>query len=354
MSTIFSKVLYIGPTSDFGGMGAVLNMYAKYIDGIKLVSTLDTNKGKSKLNSLIKALYKVNKHLVQDKEIKILHIHSASKRSFLRKALMALLGKAHNKKVIFHIHSGSFDTYYKQAGFLRKWIKLFLNKVDLVICLSEEWQKFYLQKMGLSNVIVIGNPIEMHDLNIITQDDGILDLLFLGKICDEKGIFDLLDYLSRNKYYLNDRIRLTIGGNNEVERLKNIIANPTFVSNVKFCGWVINDFKTKYFRACDAYILPSHFEGLPVSILEAMSFGKPVIATNVGGIPSIVKKGYNGWLFDPNTFEQLDDIFDQIFSNNTILTDFGKNSHTTAKQYSIKIIKNKLAHIYQSMSNTCV
>jgi glycosyltransferase involved in cell wall biosynthesis len=351
MSSVFTKVLYIGPTSDFGGMGAVLNMYAKYIQDIKIVSTLNTVQKGSKFKALLKVIYDVNKALITDKEIKLLHIHSASKRSFIRKSFLAILGKMYNKKVIFHIHSGSFDQYYSQAGFFKIVIKYLLQKMDMVICLSEEWKSFYIQKIRLQNVIVVGNPIEIHDLYKPYIDDDILHLLFLGKICDEKGIFDLLNYLSDNPLFLNNKIRLTIGGHHEEYRLNSILANPIFASKVNFVGWVTSTQKHKYFTACDMFILPSYFEGLPVSILEAMSFGKPVIATNVGGIPSIVKEGHNGWLFKPGFFNQLDPILEQIFLNKDILAQYGLNSHNTAKQFSTQVIKAQLSQLYLSMIN---
>lgn len=354
MSTIFSKVLYIGPTSDFGGMGAVLNMYAKNIQDIKLVSTLNTVKKATKIGSLFNVIYQVNKKLISDKDIKLLHIHSASKKSFYRKVLLALLGKLYQKKVIFHIHSGSFDQFYKKAGYLKPGIKFFLQKMDMVICLSEEWKVFYAQKMGLKKVFVIGNPIEIHQLNISQFDSRILNLLFLGKICDEKGIFDLLNYLSSNKFFLNNQIRLTIGGNDQEERLNKLLANPIFTSKVQFVGWVTYPHKSKHFLGCDVFILPSYFEGLPVSILEAMSFGKPVIATDVGGIPSVVKEGFNGWLFNAGFFDQLNPILEEIFLKKDILDQFGTNSHNTAKQFSTSVIKTQLSQLYHSMINTNV
>ena len=85
-----------------------------------------------------------------------------------------------------------------------------------------------------------------------------------------------------------------------------------------------------------------------------MSFGKPVIATDVGGIPSIVKEGYNGWLFDVGVFDQLDPILDEIFLNKGILTQFGSNSHNTAKQFSTSVIKAQLSQLYLSMINNKV
>lgn len=349
MNFAFPKVLYIGPASDYGGIAAVISSYTKYINDIKLISTISSKNNSNKLFSFLNVLYYINKLLNKDKEIQILHIHSASKNSFLRKVIIAFIGKLYGKRIIFHIHGGSFDQFYFNSGKLKNIIRLILQQMDMVICLSEEWRQFFVESIQLSNVEVLGNPVDCKGNNSTNIDDDILHLLFLGKICDDKGLFDLLTYFNTNKYFLNNQIRLSIGGNGETSRLQSILASPIYNTNVQFRGWVKHELKDSLLNECDAFILPSYFEGLPVSILEAMSFGKPVISTKVGGIPSIVKVGYNGWLFDIGSFDQLDDIFDQIFLNNSILSEYGVNSYNTAKKYAPDVIYPRLNQLYDSI-----
>jgi glycosyltransferase involved in cell wall biosynthesis len=101
----------------------------------------------------------------------------------------------------------------------------------------------------------------------------------------------------------------------------------------------------------DVFILPSHIEALPMSILEAMSYGKPIVSTRVGGIPSLVKEDYNGWLYDPNDIKHLDKIIDEIFADKGRIKVYGHNSRTEALKYDIQTVAKKLNSIYDSALN---
>jgi len=352
MSTIFKKVLYVGPVNEFGGIGSVINMYAKHFDELNLVSTSSNEAGVDKLFHFINSFFKISYICITNSDIRILHLHSAAKGSFIRKSLIGLTGKLLNKKVVFHIHSGSFESYYKKAGFFQFLIQFILYNMDTVICLSEQWKHFYQEKLGLENVVVIGNPVEIPELLDYQNDTNRIQLLFLGKICDNKGIFDLIEYLRLNSYFLNNQIELLIGGDGEVERLKQKLNDPNLNNNIQYCGWVQEDFKVQLLSNCDVYILPSYFEGLPVSILEAMAFGKPIIATNVGGVPSIVQNNHNGWLFNPGSFKELDTIFEQIFEKRERLTNYGKSSYIQVSQYAPELIQQDLTNLYQKLVPT--
>ena len=121
------------------------------------------------------------------------------------------------------------------------------------------------------------------------------------------------------------------------------------VSNIEFHGWADESTKKQLLDECDIFILPSRYEGLPVSILEAMAYRKPIIATDVGGISSIVKPGYNGWLFDSNDIGQLDLILDEIFTNRLLLRTYGMNSYQEASKYSSEEVVHTLSGIYESL-----
>jgi glycosyltransferase involved in cell wall biosynthesis len=99
------------------------------------------------------------------------------------------------------------------------------------------------------------------------------------------------------------------------------------------------------------YVLPSYNEGLPISILEAMSYGKPVISTSVGGIPEIVKPGYNGWLFKPGDHAALNLIMEEVLGNRERLKEYGNNSMKTTSNYTPKAVVKSLEKLYAKMLN---
>jgi glycosyltransferase involved in cell wall biosynthesis len=349
MYPIFNNALFIGPQNDFGGIGAVLQSYEKNIQPFNFIATYPSDNNESKFIFFLKSIFKLTQYLFQAKEIKIIHLHTASKGSFYRKSIVCIIGKIFGKKIVFHMHGGLFNQFYYDAGILKYYIKAILKLGDVVICLSNEWLDFYSNEMGLTNVIVLGNPIESYTCSNVPTNTDCIHLLFLGKICDDKGIFDLIDFLKDNIYFQENKIKLTIAGIGEIERLEKVIENPVLKNNIKFLGWVKDEAKQKIICACDIFILPSYFEGLPVSILESMAMGKPIIATNVGGIPSIVQNNYNGWLFAPGKFNQLNQIFKEIFSDRKILQQYHVNSLTAAKIFAPEVVFAKLNNVYTSL-----
>jgi glycosyltransferase involved in cell wall biosynthesis len=349
MHPVFNNVLFIGPENDFGGMGAVLDIYKKNIQPFNFIATYPSNNKKSKSIFFIKSIFKISRFLFQNQYIKIIHLHSASRGSFYRKSIICLLGKFFCKKIVFHMHGGSFDQFYRQSVILKYYIHGILKSSDSIICLSGEWVDFYCKKLGLKNVFVLGNPIQSFPCDVAHSNSDYLQLLFLGNICDDKGIFDLIAFLKDNIYFQENKIKLTIAGIGEVERLKKVLENPELKNKINFLGWVQNEAKQAIICACDIYILPSYFEGLPVSILEAMAIGKPIIATNVGGIPSIVQNGYNGWLFTAGKFNELNAIFDQIFSDKKILQRYRLNSLRASQVFAPEVVFEKLNNLYTNL-----
>lgn len=348
-----NNVLYIGPDhrNHRGGIGAVLDVYSKNIQPFKFVPTYVTKSFLRQITTYVSAIFSLIWWCITDREIKILHIHHASRGSFVRKSLMVLIGKLFGKKVILHIHGGGFHQYYKRSRLMKPYIRLILQMSDAVVCLSQMWKNYYSTTFKLKRLAIINNVI---DRAIITHDNGqngSLKLLFLGHVNDKKGIFDLLDVLASNRDDFGNKVKFTIGGIGEVERLEKTISDKQVNEDVNFAGWVNGKKKAELLNKCDVYVLPSYFEGMPISILEAMSYGKPVISTTVGGIPEIVKPGFNGWLFQPGDRDALNSIIKEAMQNKHLLKEYGNNSLKISKDYTPESVFQSLKDLYQQVLN---
>jgi len=348
MNSLFNKVLFIGPDDTYGGIGSVIEIYKSNIEDFKFIPTYPSG-NESIIFFFIKSVIKIGRSFVRDRNIEIVHLHSASSGSFYRKSIIAIMAKLAGKKVVFHIHAGGFQDFYYKSGLFKIYISLILKMSSCVICLSSQWLDFFKNQLGISKSVILGNPIAQSFFKESVSDRNVINLLFMGKLCDNKGIFDFITYLASNDYFLNNQIRLVIAGNGENDRLEKILYDLNLKSRIEYKGWVAGDDKNALINECDLFVLPSYVEGLPVSILEAMASGKAIIATNVGGIPSIVKNNYNGWLFDPGAFSQLDDIFSNIFLNKELLNLYSRNSFMEAQQYRPEVILKKLSNYYSTL-----
>lgn len=348
-----NSVLFIGPDykNHRGGIGAVIAVYSKNISPFKFIPTYVTKSFFKQFIIYVSAVLKLIWACITDRQIKILHIHHASRGSFLRKSVLVLIGKLFGKKVILHIHGGGFHNYYNRARLMKPVIRWTLQSSDAIICLSEMWKSYYSSTFKLKRLVIINNVIEKPSVATEHVQNSSLKLLFLGHVTEKKGVFDLLKVLASDREQFKHKVKVTIGGIGEVERLEKTISDNHFNGDVNFAGWVNGNQKAELLSNCDVYVLPSYFEGLPISILEAMSYGKPVISTNVGGIPEIVKPGFNGWLFQPGDHQALNNIIREAMDNKELLKQYGNNSLSISKNYTPDSVFQSLNDLYKQVLN---
>lgn len=346
-------VVFIGPDhrNHRGGIGAVLSVYSKNFTPFKFIPTYVTKSFFRQALVYISAIFKLIYICITDRQVKILHIHHASRGSFMRKSILVLIGKIFRKKVILHIHGGGFHNYYAASKLLRPFIRFILEHADVVVCLSENWRTYYSTTFRLRRLEVINNVIEAATIQNVAKN-GAINLLFLGHITQKKGVYDLLKVLGSNKTTFRNKLTVTIGGIGDEEKLNKAIAEHQIYGEVRFAGWVSGSQKAELLNKCDVYVLPSYNEGLPMSILEAMSYGKPVISTNVGGIPEIVKPGFNGWLFTPGDHEALNSIMEEVMDNRERLKEYGNNSMKVTSNYTPKAVMKSLEQLYAKLLKT--
>ena len=344
---IFEKVLFVGMEYKIpkGGIASVLNTYSTFISPFKFIRT-----AASELNTMQKVWFALRGYvlclwrLLIDRKIKIVHIHSASGSSFWRKSYIIRLAKLMRKKVIFHCHGGGFKEFRQNAPLK---VDAILNKVDCVVCLSKEWE-VYFKNIGCKNVFVIKNVIDEPMIEDV-EKDGLVHFLFLGLICDNKGIFDVLQTLSDHKDELRGKMLLHVGGNGETNRLELTIKQLKLDELVKFEGWVAKEKKKELFNLSDVYMLPSYIEGVPISILEAESYHKPIITTNIGGIPSIVKNNITGLFITPGNRHEIYQAIKRMIENQDIRHEFGEAGYKISTDYLPSSVIKSLINLYQNI-----
>lgn len=354
IANIYNNTLTIGPDykDHRGGMGAVLEVYSVLFQPFHFIPTFRPFKYKhTKIIFFLKQVYRVIVFLHKNKNIQLVHIHGASKGSFYRKFFIFLIAKKiFHKKIIYHIHAGKYDIFYKNASWLtKKWVKYFFRNVDLVICLSDYWKSFFEQQFKCRRITIINNPIlkPIYKANANIVDP--IRLLFLGRINKDKGVFDLMQAIQENKIKYRNKIKLYIGGEGESKKLLTYIDQEKLNNIVEYIGWVDNEKKNEIFSQSHIYILPSYYEGLPMSILEAMSYGMPIISTNVGGIPEIVKQDYNGWIIDAGNLKALQKAIDFFIDYPDKIKNYGENSLKLVESYISERVLEQLKECYSSI-----
>lgn len=345
------KVLMLGPARNVkGGMTSVVDNYYEYgLDRrveLKYIETIN-DKGKvSKFISEKKGYREFKKNIYK---YDIVHIHMASRRSTFRKCKYIQMAKEKGKKIIVHLHGAEFKTFINECNTeQQKYIKKTLNLADKIIVLSEEWKEYLETLIEEKNKITI-----IYNAIIIPKDfQKKLDtqkFLFLGKIGNRKGIFDLLDVFENViKKYPN--AHLYVGGDGEVNKLKEIINDKKINKNVTYIGWVSGEEKEKYLKNCSFYCLPSYNEGMPMSVLEAMAYKNVVITTDVGGIPQVIKNEENGFIIKPGDKEQLFKFILKAMEDEKLIEELSNNARKTIEnKFDINKNIEKLVNVYEEV-----
>lgn len=344
------KVLTVGcfhkePT---GGISQVLHTYSQWVfKPFKFVATTSKGGRMAKLAVLANGLVKFVLLLIFDRKIKIVHIHTASNNSFKRKSIFVKLAKAFGKRVVLHVHSGAFLDYFSHN---QDFVKSVFAKCDSVVALSDYWQKGLKERCGARRVDVIDNVIIPSCSSGMAkrQADGKVHFLFLGLYKKEKGIFDLLDVIESAHDALAGKCVLHVGCDKS-EEIERRIAGSGIGDVVAYEGWVSGPEKEKLLNECDVYALPSYFEGVPISILECMSHGMAILATNVGGIPSVVAQEKNGLLCDAGNKLQLHNAIMQFVENKPLAEKMGKVSLDMVTRYYPENVAEELKKLYESL-----
>lgn len=328
-----------------GGVAAVENVYSSFYVPFNHITTVVAEGQARKMLALIKALALFVYWMLFHKEIKIVHVHGASDASFYRKRIFINIAKLFNKKVIFHCHGAEFKRF---AGQHRRMVASTLRKCDCIIALSQSWKEWFEDTFHHENVVVIKNVIPDPIIKNVDKDSR-FTMLFLGRIGKRKGIYDLLDVLKKNKEKYDGKLLMLIGGDGETEKATSFINDNHLACIVEFEGWVSGELKIQLLNKADAYILPSYNEGLPISVLEAMSYSLPVISTNIGGIPEILKDGVNGYLVHPGNKNEIEKAINNLMEDKGLRQKMGAASRNKAKEHLPEYVEKQLSNLYNKL-----
>lgn len=345
------KVLMIGAGRDVrGGVSSVVNSYYDAgLDRLCDLTYLPTMEDGSKLKKLFVAALARVKFECLIKENDILHVHMSSDNSFYRKAVFIRKAKKENKKIIIHMHGSTFDLFYKERCNARQKqeVRDIFAMADTVIALSQDWKKFLAEHICEADKIrVIYNAVKLpapYD-----KDYGSRKMLFLGILGQRKGTYDLIEVLPQifSKY---PDAHIYFGGDGEREQAEKLCREKGISDHVTFSGWVRGREKERLLRECSVYVLPTYHEGMPMSVLEAMSYGMAVVSTCVGGIPHIITDGENGLLCGAGDPEGLERLLDRVLAEEGLRRRLGNcGVEKIREEFDIQNNIQKILDIYRN------
>ena len=334
-----------------GGIAAVVSGYY----GSKLEQDYDmiyveSYKDGGKLTKLFKGIcgyFHFAKVLLVDRP-DIVHMHSSFGTSFYRSLPFIYMSSWAKKPMIDHIHGSEFDKLYTNASERKKkLVRKAWGKCNRFIVLSESWKERFSEVIPNEKMTVIENYSIVKDG--INRRQCHNQVLFLGAINQMKGCYDMVDVIKRVAEVVPD-IKMVVAGAGEIEQVKSKAIAEGVAEHFAFPGWVRGEQKEKLLKESDVFFLPSYTEGMPMSVLDAMGYGLPIVASNVGGIPRIVHEGENGFMREPGDTAGFAEAIIQIMTSDAMRINMGKQSMEIVKErYSLEKHIELLENVYVLM-----
>ena len=336
-----------------GGIAAVVNVYAsagmfrrypvRYIESHCDGSAFD------KLAALLRGYARFLGMLFTG-QVGVAHIHVASRASFWRKSLFFWPAWLLRVPVIMHLHGAEFSIFYEQeCGPLRKaLVRAVFDRAARVVVLSSAWKRWMQAVTRNPRVEAIYNPVQL-PLDADWQQRVPGQVLFLGRLGARKGSYDLVGAASKIAP-AQPGLRLLMGGDGEIDETQRHAHDLGIGSRVSTLGWVGAEQRAQLLSRAWMYALPSYNEGLPMSVLEAMAAGLPVLTTPVGGIPEAVTDGVEGFVVDPGDVDGMARRMAQLLSDATLARAMGAAARRKVETtFSAAAVLPRIERMYKDL-----
>lgn len=269
-------------------------------------------------------------------------VHSKIHAQFATQAtIISSLITDHFKKepqYTFTFHA--YDIYFNN-----KWFKFLVKNSNGSYSISEYNMNYVKSKYKISE------KVELSRLGVFKPDfverteikqNHKFTIGLLSWFVEKKGIIYLLKAMNKLKQLSDFSFELVIAGDGPLkDNYEKYIYENDLQKNIKFIGKIKKDQKDAFFKSLDVFVLPSislenDMDGIPVVLMEAISYGVPIISTNVSGIPEICIDGYNGYLIHEKNSDEIYDAILKIKSNPDLRILFSKNAVKLSHEYDIE------------------
>ena len=262
-----------------------------------------------------------------------------------------IVSKITRCRVVIHVHAYSYNVFYGRRNNLVKYItRQIFKHSDAIISVSANWRKSLSTIISKERIFSFTNCICVDAIAAIESNKRSRDAIFLGSVGPRKGVFDLITAI-RDLQREGISFKLHIAGEEEFDgymtKARKKIEEYQLCDCCILAGGVKGSRKSVLLENAAIFVLPTYDEGLPISILEAMAAGLAVVTTPVGGIPEVIKDGYNGFLVPPGDVEALKSKIAILLQDERLRSFMGhRNRDIAVRSLDVKPYVERLVRLY--------
>ena len=288
------------------------------------------------------------------------HINtSISSFSLWRDLFFLGLTKLFRVKVLFQIHGGRLDEFLETRSFFSNLVILRMLRLADQIAVLSSLQKQAFEKFGIQNeVMIVPNIVDADKFSRNPRgkessgnSEKRIVMLFVTPIFyRKKGVWEILEAIPQVIQQHKNVTFVFIGADQEESAMKKYTLENGLQGHVKFLGRQFDQAIIDAYNDADIFLLPSYEEGFPLTILEAMAAGLPVISTPVGAIPEVIENGINGFLIPPRNSQALAEKLILLVENRKLRETMAENNKGKVREkYDLRPVSEIFDVIYQEL-----
>jgi len=318
---LYSRIAMLGATPETrGSIAAVVDAYRAHGLFKRWPITYIASNGDGSVAEKVTIAAKAARDfaaLLMQHRRAVVHVHASPGIAFWREAAFMAAAAAAGCPVIIHLHGNGFEPSIR-------WL---LERAAVVCVPCEATRKWVRSVARAADVVIAPPPVSVAVPEAPEKQNLVL---FLGRLEPAKGVYDLLDAIAALRATIPD-VRLVCAGDGDRIGVARYAERLHIADAVKFTGWVGPSGKRALLENAAVFALPSYDEALPVSLIEAMSAGVPVVATPVGGMPEVVADGKSGYLVAPGDKMNLQRALKRLLIDKALARSLGAAARETAR-----------------------
>jgi glycosyltransferase involved in cell wall biosynthesis len=280
----------------------------------------------------------------------IAHVNTSWGRDFWRNAPLLVLARLLRRQTILHVHvPWAFQEFVARGPRPLVSLKRRLTRLADVIVVPCDSGVSALSELADSRPVrIVPNGVAPADFSSLPLVERARLVTFLGWLVPAKGVYDLLQAVAALRRRGVDVELAAFGPYGAAPVTK--AARDLGILDCSLIGeWVDGEAKRDLLARSRILALPSYSEGFPVVLLEALQAGTPIVATGVGGIPDIVRHGWNGLLVEPRAPDELADSLEELLANDGLWESMHANCLDEAPRYHVDRVAERLSRLYREL-----
>jgi glycosyltransferase involved in cell wall biosynthesis len=285
----------------------------------------------------------------------IFHVHFSGRGSLLRKGVICVMLRSLRCRYLVHSHTADTNPFFPWLPIAGRRLVLWgICGADRVIVLTRFWHNYYCSILNLppERVLLLPNPADLpKSMPDRSRRQG-LRVLFLGSIGIRKGAYDLIRAFGALPEDVKAFCHLTLAGDGDTDRAQTLAQELGCAKRVAIPGWIGKAAVERLLADSDVLVLPSYAEGMAMALVEAMSWGLPVVTTSVGGAGEFLEQGRNCLLVSPGDVDGIRDAIATLARDPEFRLRLGLAARDTISRFSVDTYISTLGALYEELAGS--